>query len=115
MFGNKPTTTFNLPDFRGRFLRGYLSGTAAAFGSPQTSGAPNITGSFIADAITGNAAIYTSALYGINPSQTYRAGNESGNNRNTQLWLDASRSSSVYSTTTEIRPDNYAINWFIKY
>lgn len=105
-----------MPNFRGAFLRGYGGIANYDIGALQQSAAPNIIGSFIADSLTGNVANVSGALYGISPSSTYRAGNESGNNRNTQLWFDASRSSAVYGRSNiEVRPENYAIRWFIKY
>ena len=38
------STTFKLPDYRGDFLRGYLSGTSSAIGTRQAEGLPNISG-----------------------------------------------------------------------
>ena len=69
---------------------------------------PNITGQFYAEA----ASLSASGAFYIG-SNNYR-GTTSGQSNN-QLNFDASRSSSVYQNVTEVRPDNFSINYFIKY
>lgn len=106
------STTFNVPDYRGCFLRGLGGESAANMYTKQAGGAPNITG------IAGwfNALIGTQwdgALYKYDEAFTPDS-SEGGTNAWT-IGLDASRSNSVYGAANEIRPVNFAVNYFIKY
>ena len=107
------STTFNLPDFRGCFLRGYLSGTSAAIGTKQAEGLPNITGNFGASYAysvkTATGAFR--ALAGSNASPATQAV-PVGNNA---FSFDASRSNGLYGDSSHVTPINHAINYFIKY
>ena len=109
------STTFNLPDFRGKFLRGYLDGTSAALGTAQGDAIRNITG--------GSANLMS------NSTSPY-SGNGSGPFRNSsdgRLALVGADDSWVYTcilsfdasrqvpTADENRPANYAVNYIIKY
>ena len=99
---------FNLPNFQGVFFRG-AGGNAASLGVKQGSAVPNITG--------GNAVVgpYNASAWGafrnINRDQNIHGGGEWYYTAN----FDASRSSSVYKNVSEVRPDNYALVWVIKY
>ena len=96
-------------------MRGYLSGTAAAFGSPQTSGAPNITGMVAGQGNTNNISANTGCF---SPrSNQVRAG-DIGSGFPFYSWqnnFDASRSNSNYGIANEVRPSNSSVHWFIKY
>ncbi|MCL2650366.1 MAG: tail fiber protein [Candidatus Azobacteroides sp.] len=130
-FGNN-STTFNLPDMRGVFLRGVddkptgsqvdgnrstrtplQSGgnSGVAVGSFQNDAAPNITGS-----LTNNDSDPTGAgaLTTISGTRGY-PGSHIGTAKN--IYLDASLSSIVYGrdNTTEIRPKNVYVYYIIKY
>ena len=109
------STTFNLPDFRGKFLRGYLDGTSAALDTAQGDAIRNITG--------GSANLMS------NSTSPY-SGNGSGPFRNSsdgRLALVGADDSWVYTcilsfdasrqvpTASENRPANYAVNYIIKY
>jgi len=105
------STTFNLPDFRGYFLRGYLGGTSNEIGSAQSCGAPNITGFIGGGAAAYNQGVWGALYYTGNAQQTIGGSNWF----NKDLYFDASRSNSVYGAASEIRPINHAVNFCIKY
>lgn len=103
------STTFNVPDYRGCFLRGLGGNSAADMYTKQPMGAPNITGK-----VSGNPNGYNEGAFG-GPYTT--AANQAGTgSSNWRVFsFDASLSSSVYGAAAEIRPVNFAINYFIKY
>lgn len=108
MFGNKPTSTFNLPDFRGAFLRD-IGINSETMGVQQGDAIRNITGTstgsvFYSDSTTGcfTRGGSRGTIPGPNTGQIYYA----------NFSFDASR---VVPTAAENRPVNYAINWFITY
>ncbi len=107
--------TFNLPDFRGDFIRGYLAGSSAEIGTRQGQGLPNITGN-----LGGSKNIL------INPSAdgafevTTRSEGWAGTSAGTattvaNISFDASRVSGVYGKSGDVVPRNHALNFFIKY
>lgn len=106
-------TTFNVPDYRGCFLRGFGGDSATSMYTKQPMGAPNITGT-TTDSGDGNAntARVTGAFF---VKETGIKSNKDDQNRGLEIGFDASRSNTVYGAATEIRPVNYAVNIFIKY
>jgi len=118
-------TTFCLPDFRDCFLRGADGTLAKAIGTKQNDAAPNITSNTknIVVAVGGNNAApgnFTGALTGTG-RQVGAAGMQSGQGSWTNLidnfGINASLSSDSYGrdNTTEVRPKNHAINFFIRF
>ena len=110
------STTFNLPDFRGSFLRGYKSGISGAIGTKQNEGLPNITGT-----IPGDVSV-SSFWNGV--TGAFRKPAQCPNNRwgiygydtdNTNIEFDASKSDSIYGASTHVTPENYAVQFIIKY
>ena len=100
---------FNLPDFQGKFLRGF-GGNSASIGTLQTSGVPNITGYL---GTRGGAAWAGGAFALAGSSQV---ANYDGGSANANFNFDASRVSGIYQNDlTEVRPENYAVHWIIKY
>lgn len=107
---------FNLPDFQGKFLRGY-GGTSASIGTLQESAAPNITGQVRngislswSSSITSSGVFVNLSAYGAHADCGWNGSGSVGFN------FDASRISDVYTNgINEIYPDNYAVNWIIKY
>jgi microcystin-dependent protein len=111
--GGNGSTTFNLPDFRGAFLRGYGTNTNSTYvggslGSPQsdsvgshshtiTSGSPN------------NGFLYnsSSAMKGIGSAGTATV----VTGTNFAFWPSSTDSAG----STETRPFNYSVYYYIKY
>ncbi len=103
------STTFNVPDYRGCFLRGLGGDSALDVYTKQPMGAPNITGNVISQEDSRSrvsGAFYRSGDSSDRPSYASNGGIVS---------MDASKSNSVYGAANEIRPVNYAVNFFIKY
>ena len=103
------STTFNLPNLIDKFVEG-----SAESGTVKSAGLPNITGSFIMELV--------------NPSESangaFNLAKGSPNNRgvsdgNTFTWghvyIDASRSSSVYGKSTTVQPPALTMRYIIKY
>lgn len=119
------STTFNVPDYRGCFLRMLSTNTAQNTNmyAKQESGLPNITGGFSENTYSSLQNIGSNMVYGAFTSKenSTRSGVLNVQNAPETLskgsfYFDASRSSSVYKDNlTEARPVNYAINYFIKY
>lgn len=102
------STTFNVPDYRGCFLRGLGGDSASDMYTKQAMGAPNITGQMNgSDNMWADGAFYIGGSHG--------GGEHRGAHDYSTFYFDASRSSSVYGAASEIRPVNFAINYFIKY
>lgn len=102
-------TTFNVPDYRGCFLRGFGGDSAINMYTKQAMGLPNITGNVISqeDSRTkASGAFYNGGYSGDRPSYA---------SNGSVVSMDASRSNSVYGAASEVRPVNYAVNIFIKY
>ena len=101
------TTTFNLPDFRGAFLR-MVGGNSGSVGTLQEDAIRNISGSVggLKGVIHETSGAITSYVY--QNEGVY--GDGVGGYTNTTF--NASR---VVPTADENRPVNYAVQYFIKY
>lgn len=108
------SATFNLPDLRGEFIRGFDDGRGVdpgrALGSAQGDAIRNITG-YIRST---NGAFYTEGATGAFAAiqQGQRASNDAGYVGYSGLTLDASL---VVPTANENRPRNVAMLMCIKY
>ena len=110
------STTFNVPDYRGCFLRMLSTDTAQNTNmyAKQGSGIPNITGGMSPTGLAGVSASYGAFYDEMSNTTDYQAGTRGG--YGVRWGFNASRSSSVYQNDlTEARPVNYAVNYFIKY
>ena len=109
------STTFKLPDYRGDFLRGYLSGTSSAIGTRQAEGLPNISGRLDFGKQVGGISSSSGAFSHKNISQDW-AGTSTGTaNVIDYVNFDASRSNGLYSDSSHVTPRNNAVKWCIKY
>ena len=97
------STTFNLPDYRGKFLRGLGGDSEADIYTTQDEGLPNIAGSF------GDQNNITDGCF-------YHDGNVSPRTASStsgvdyKINMDASRSSQIYGASDHVTPINMAIN-----
>jgi microcystin-dependent protein len=101
---------FNLPNFQGVFFRG-AGGQAASLGVKQGSAVPNITGGFWVNMSSWGAY----GAFNNTGSGIMIGGSGLWNENSNGVNIDAARSSSVYKNVSEVRPDNYALVWVIKY
>ena len=105
------STTFNLPDYRGRFIEG-----AVTAGTVKSAGLPNIKGTFAAGKTLGFADNdnHTGAFY---QTETGREGYIDGSTayHGADTGFDASRSSSVYSDSVNtVQPASVTARVLIK-
>lgn len=91
-------TTFNVPDYRGCFLRGLGGESAANTHTKQPQGLPNIS-----------ARMYAEQGATDNCMASGTGGSPEG------VFWNASAWNSIYGAANEVRPVNFAVNYFIKY
>ncbi len=107
------TSTFNVPDYRGKFLRGLGGNAAADVYTTQAEGLPDINGeiasmeSYQYHGTTGSGA-FTVEKIGI--GSTSSAGETSSN----KVTFSAANSNAIYGASAHVTPVNQAVNWFIK-
>lgn len=106
-------TTFNVPDYQDKFLRGLGKNSAQDIYTLQKEGLPNIIGfmsTWSANIDNGqdDSALYGTIANGQRRDSSYTTNGCSGIN------LDASRSNSIYGASEHVTPENYAVYWFIK-
>ena len=106
-------TTFNLPDYRGKFLRGLGGNSAGDIFTAQAEGLPNITGSFdnYAERFATNP---DGTFYKITTGGGHTTWQEYTNSSTLKLGFDASKSNEIYGASSHVTPENYAVNYFIK-
>lgn len=102
-------TTFNIPDYRGKFLRGLGGNSAADIYTTQAEGLPNITGNF---GIPEDRGVFASGAFNASDVSNFNTSDVGGNGKN--ISFDASRSSSIYGNSSHVTPINQAVNYFIK-
>lgn len=108
------STTFNLPDYRGKFLRGLGGDSANSLYEVQNEGLPNITGSI------SNISVYSGdnpAVSGaINYQNQGRSDATSGsfNKVYGSINFNANSANNIYGASTHVTPINQAVNFFIK-
>ena len=105
------TTTFNLPDYRGKFLRGLGGNSASDIYTTQAEGLPNITGSFQVKA-GASASDWAGSFFAGKSITADQYGGTLGRTNVTQF--SAQRSSAIYGASSHVTPINQAVNYFIK-
>lgn len=108
------TTTFNLPDYRGKFLRGLGGNSAANIYTTQAEGLPNITG--MLPVSRGNLEPPAPSGAFSKRSTTYNAKMGGGSNDDWGKYYDfnASNSNPIYGASSHVTPINQAVNYFIR-
>ena len=111
-------TTFNLPDYRGKFLRGLGGDSEDDIYTTQDEGLPNITGK-IASKIYGDTPIGldVDGCFVGSDTGSYSSpdgGGDRTGNRAREANFSASNSNSIYGSSEHVTPINQAINYFIK-
>lgn len=118
------STTFNLPDFRGRFLRGYLGQLSGEIGAEQSEGLPDVDLALRMDNPNVRANVKAAprmdeAVYG---SDGYAVTDTTGTDeymiRQSDL-IDREKAgqlvkSAVYGRSEHVTPMNFAVQWIIK-
>lgn len=99
-------TTFNLPDYRGKFLRGLGGDSAADIYITQAEGLPNHTH------YVSRCADISNEHVGSETGSTDTVSNYNGTQQKTTSL--ASLSNSIYGASEHVTPINQAINYFIK-
>lgn len=99
------SSTFNVPDYRGCFLR-MAGGSAGTMYQKQPQGLPDVVGSMPVNPGGKNTGAFSQSN---GPSY-----NLYGNSSDITLFA-SSASNSIYGAANEVRPVNFAVNYFIKY
>lgn len=96
------STTFNVPDYRGKFLRGLGGDSAADIYTTQAEGLPEI---YIG---------YTGTQGNGNPDGSSDSGGRLYPRDSQGILRMASQSSAIYGNSSHVTPVNMAVNYFIK-
>lgn len=104
------TTTFNLPDYRGKFLRGLGGNSAANIYTTQAEGLPNITGELNYACVD---RVVTLGAFNRN-SKDSGSGYSGGNYKYIGVDFNASNSNPIYGASSHVTPINQAVNYFIR-
>ncbi len=111
------STTFNLPDYRGKFLRGLGGDSAADIYTTQAEGLPNITGNFKNGSSNtlglGGAMYYLGSNSSAFPNGRVDGGADA-NWTTGDCAFDASQSNAIYGASEHVTPVNQAVNYFIR-
>ena len=83
-------------------------GAAAAFGSKQGEGLPNITGSETGFGAAEDYTSFSGCFYG-GPKYTGLAGGHSEGANSVNVYFNASRSSAIYGASSHVTPVNSTI------
>ncbi|MBR2923205.1 MAG: tail fiber protein [Alphaproteobacteria bacterium] len=106
-------TTFNVPDYQGKFLRGLGGNSAQDIYTSQEEGLPNILGERSSVAMingSGSGAISTGNI----SYQSFSASGSTSGRGWATFSLDASKSNKIYGASEHVTPENQAVYWFIK-
>lgn len=98
-------TTFNVPDYRGKFLRGLGGNSAEDIYTAQQEGLPDHIHSHKAGSCHGSGGGGATANWGNGDMPTGMF---------TVNFSQASENNEIYGASEHVTPENYAVNWFIK-
>ena len=115
------STTFNLPDFRGKFLRGYKANTTAQIGTAQEQGLPSIELAIRMDVIESDGETGVIASYG-DEGQSVMISSDRDERMVKQTAITATKragdlifgASDIYGNSQHVTPENFAVQYIIK-
>ena len=115
------STTFNLPDLRGRTIQGVgtLGTETYTLGDSKDAGLPNITGSANVNQTYSGSPFSSGSFIGafhsvdMDGQQYYLSGRSTGSGW-TNVGFDASNSNSIYGNSTTVQPNTVVTNYIIK-
>ncbi len=96
------STTFNLPDYRGKFLRGLGGDSETDMYTTQAEGLPEIN------------IGYTGTQGNGDPDSPWDSGGAMYPRASENIYRRASQSSAIYGASEHVTPINQAINYFIR-
>ena len=105
-------TTFNLPDFSGKFIRG-TGGNAAALGTVQAEGLPNAEGWFTlryGSIFATDDSMFTRIL-----DTTTTSANYTTQQPTAKMTMSLSGANPIFGASNHVTPENCALNIIIKY
>ncbi len=105
-------TTFNVPDYRGKFLRGLGDNSSEDIYTAQEEGLPNIEGNI-------NLLLQRHGYHSADGAFNLTTSNSNGGDYTSvgaqaKFSFDASKSNEIYGASEHVTPENYAVYWFIK-
>lgn len=106
------STTFNLPDFSGKFIRG-TGGNAAALGTVQAEGLPNAEGWF--QLRYGSIVSADNSMFTFIQDTTTTSASYTGQQATTKITMSLSGANPIFGASNHVTPENCALNLIIKY
>lgn len=106
------STTFNLPDFSGKFIRG-TGGNAAALGTVQAEGLPNAEGWFTLR--YGSIVSADNSMFSSISDTTTTSASYTGQQATTKITMSLSGANPIFGASSHVTPENCALNVIIKY
>ena len=110
--GGNGSTTFNVPDYRGKFIRGLGGDSAGNMETTQAEGLPNITGQTKGQDGYLRSPDASGAFQTVLTGGSARSGD--GGQSAAYSTFDARRSNAIYGNSAHVTPINQALNFFIK-
>ena len=106
------STTFNLPDFSGKFIRG-TGGNAAALGTVQAEGLPNAEGWF--QLRYGSIVSADNSMFTYIEDTTTTSASYTGQQATTKITMSLSGANPIFGASSHVTPENCSVNLIIKY
>ena len=104
------STTFNLPNLTDRFIQGNNT-----VGTVKNAGLPNITGNAGWITAAGNATSSTNGAFGWNTAASGNKMTRESGTGSDNLSFNASKSSSIYGSSSTVQPPALTMRFIIKY